>query len=85
MKCLLTADIHLGVSRNDDIWLEQSIRLFQHIIDECIKRDVYSLCILGDFFHDRKNLYIKTMDTAFKNCGYVEKEQYSCSLFERKS
>lgn len=64
MKCLLTADIHLGISRNDDIWLEQSVKLFQNIIDECIKRDVYSLCILGDFFHDRKNLYVKTMYTA---------------------
>ena len=73
MKCLLTADIHLGVSRNDDIWLEQSIRLFQHIIDECIKRDVYSLCILGDFFHDRKNLYIKTMDTALKIVDMLKK------------
>jgi DNA repair exonuclease SbcCD nuclease subunit len=61
------------VSRNDDIWLEQSIKLFQQIIDECIKRDVYSLCILGDFFHDRKNLYIKTMDTALKIVEMLKK------------
>lgn len=66
MKCLLVSDIHLGVLHNDDIWLSQSIKLFQQIIDECIKRNVYSLCILGDFFHDRKNLFMKTMNTAYK-------------------
>ena len=64
MKCLLTNDIHLGVNHNDPIWLEQSVKLFYHIIDECHRRDISTLCILGDFFHDRKNLYIKTMDTA---------------------
>ena len=66
MKCLITNDIHLGVGRNDQLWLDQSVTLFEHIIDECHKRDVYSLCILGDFFHDRKNLYMKTMDTALQ-------------------
>lgn len=66
MKCLLTNDIHLGINRNDTIWLEQSIKLFNHIIDECHKRDIYTLCILGDFFHDRKSIGIKTLDTALK-------------------
>jgi DNA repair exonuclease SbcCD nuclease subunit len=75
MKCILISDIHLGVSRNDDIWLNQSIELFQNIIDECVRRDVYSLCILGDFFHDRKNLYIKTMDTAIKIADMLQKSK----------
>jgi len=74
MKCLITNDVHLGIARNDDIWLEQSVKLFQCIIDECHRRNVYTLCILGDFFHDRKNLYMKTLDTAIRIADMLKKE-----------
>jgi len=60
----MTNDIHLGISYNDPIWLEQAKRLFSCIIDECHKRDIYELYILGDFFHDRKNIGMKCLDTA---------------------
>lgn len=64
MKCIIVSDIHLGISNNNQIWLDQTKKLFEHIIDECVKRDIYTVCILGDFFHDRKNLYMKTIETA---------------------
>ena len=66
MRCLITNDVHLGASRNDYVWLNQAVKLFSCIIDECHRRDIYNLCILGDLFNDRKNLWIKTLDTAIE-------------------
>lgn len=66
MKCLLTNDLHLGVNRNDPIWLDQAVKLISHIIDECHKRDLYELCILGDFFHDRKIFILKQWIQHYK-------------------
>lgn len=64
MKCIVTSDIHLGISRNDTIWLNQAQSFFDFVITECHSRNVDTLCILGDFFHDRKNLYLATLDVA---------------------
>lgn len=66
MKSMITNDLHLGISHNDQIWLDQSVKLIQDIIDECHRRDIFTLTILGDLFHDRKNLNVKTIYTAMK-------------------
>lgn len=69
----MTSDLHLGIGHNDQIWLDQSVRLIEQIIDECHKRDIYTLTILGDLFHDRKNIYVKTLDTAIRIADLLKK------------
>ena len=64
MKTILVSDIHLGHQKNDDIWLNQAKRLFDNIIDTCHKMDIDCICILGDFFNDRKSIGVKTINTA---------------------
>lgn len=80
MKCLITNDIHLGVSRNDSIWLDQTVKLIEQIIDECHKREIWTLYILGDFFDDRKNLYMKTLDTALRIAELLKKNTITTKI-----
>lgn len=60
MKNLLTADIHLR-----DFHLSVIENLFKEVADECFRRDIHRIFILGDFFHDRRKLSVRTLISAY--------------------
>lgn len=61
MKNLLLADVHL---RDENLSIIEN--LFKEIADECSRRDIRRIFILGDFFHDRRKLSVRTLWTAFQ-------------------
>jgi len=61
---LLVADIHLGIKGDDDLFLDQSKKLFVSMVEECIRRDTNEIIILGDFFDNRKSINVKTLNVA---------------------
>jgi DNA repair exonuclease SbcCD nuclease subunit len=64
MKYLIICDTHLGIHKSSDIWHQTTIKLFETIIDECHRRNIYTIIHLGDWFDDRKSLNIKTMSIS---------------------
>lgn len=66
MKAVVCADPHIGFAKNDELWLAQAEKLFDQMIDTCHRKDVYTLIILGDLFHDRKSLGLKALQTVMK-------------------
>ena len=78
MKAIITGDIHLGIGKNDPIWLKQSIRLFSSIVDECHRRNIDWLFVLGDIFHDRKTIGVETLNTALEIANILEDNNINC-------
>ena len=64
MKCILLSDTHLGVHKSSPIWQNTTIKLFKSIIDDCERRNITTIFHLGDWFDDRKNLNITTLDVS---------------------
>lgn len=60
MKNLLLADVHL---RDENLPIIET--LFREIADECSRRDIHRIFILGDFFHDRRKLSVRTLISAY--------------------
>lgn len=71
---LLVADVHLGIRNDDDVFLNQSRKLFDIIIEDCIRRDTNDLVILGDFFDNRKSINLKTLNVAIDIVDNLKKE-----------
>ena len=65
MKCIITADIHAGVHKDDEIWLRQTESLFNQIHDTAIKENIKDIVVLGDLFHDRKVVNIATLNRTY--------------------
>jgi DNA repair exonuclease SbcCD nuclease subunit len=51
--------------------LDTSVRLFQSVIDTCVRENIKDIIILGDFFHDRKAIHAKALETAVKIAGML--------------
>jgi len=60
-KLLLVTDLHLGVHKDNPIWIDITVLLFKEILDSLAKEDISTLVILGDFFDNRKALNVKTL------------------------
>ena len=63
---LILADIHIGLQKNNIIWHKVVWNLFTEIHDVCHKNGITDICILGDFFHDRKSINIKSIELAME-------------------
>ena len=63
-KILVVGDTHLGLYQSKDTWLNITLGLFREIVDVCQRKDIYTILHLGDFFHERKILNIKTLAVA---------------------
>lgn len=61
MKNLLVADVHL---KDNNLPIIED--LFREIADECLRRDIHRIFVLGDFFHDRRKLSVKTIISTYK-------------------
>ena len=66
MKYIVLGDTHLGIYKSSDVWHEVVLNLFKEIHDICIKRDIKHIIHLGDFFHDRKSINVKTQEYAHR-------------------
>jgi DNA repair exonuclease SbcCD nuclease subunit len=61
MRVLITSDIHFGVpgKLEHTLWASKVIREYAH------KHDIGTILVLGDLFHDRNNLNIQVLTTAY--------------------
>lgn len=64
MKHVLFTDLHVGLNINNDIWYNLPINAVQHLTKTARRRNIRSIIFLGDFYHDRKELSIKAIDSA---------------------
>ena len=65
-KYILLGDTHLGTRKASDTWHNITLDFFKEISDVCVKRGIDTVIHLGDFFHDRKHLNVKTIDIAYE-------------------
>ena len=64
MAMILVSDTHLGLYQSKDMWHEVVTDLFKEIVYVCQSKDINTIVFLGDFFHERKVLNIKTLAVA---------------------
>jgi DNA repair exonuclease SbcCD nuclease subunit len=63
MQYLLVGDIHIGNNKDNDIFHNTCIRLFQEIVDTCVRRDIDTIIIVGDLFDSPTAISQKTLKT----------------------
>ena len=66
MKIILLSDVHIGLYSDSKIFHDVTINLFKEIVDTCERENIDHIFILGDYFHNRKNLNTKSMDAALQ-------------------
>lgn len=71
---ILIADLHLGLSEDNELWHNASLNLAKEVADVCIKRDINHISILGDVFDKRQTMNQKTHDLAWKIMAEVWKD-----------
>jgi len=64
VKFLLVSDLHIGLHNDSDIWHKVVIDLAKEIRDCCIKNDIEYIVVLGDWFHNRKSINVKTQNIS---------------------
>lgn len=57
-------DTHLGVNDNSDVWLDIVEEYFNGIRMFCFENGIDEILHLGDFFHHRKQINVKTLNRA---------------------
>lgn len=65
-KCLVFTDLHLGVHNNNEIWLDASIKLGKEMYDCCVENDITDIVFMGDFFHERRSINVRTLNVALE-------------------
>lgn len=66
MRAVVVSDLHVGVHKDQEPWLSQSVDLFRSIHDTCIRESIDTIIIPGDFFHERKLLNVQTICRAME-------------------
>jgi len=80
VPCIIVCDSHAGVHGASQMWHDINIRLFQHIADTCVRRNIEHVIHLGDFFHDRKSLSLQTIHTAVQTAELLKEFQVQILL-----
>lgn len=65
MKALLFSDIHFGLNLDNPIFYQINLDLFEWIKNEAKNREIETIIILGDVFHNRKNINLLTLKNCF--------------------
>ena len=65
-KALLFADLHLGVHQNSIRWHRLALEWAEWARDIAKKEGAESIICLGDYFHDRDQIDVSTLDVARK-------------------
>lgn len=66
MKYIVLGDTHLGVHNDSEIWHKVVKDLFKEICDFCVKNNIKTIIHGGDWFHNRKHINVKTIDTGIE-------------------
>lgn len=68
MKHGIFTDLHVGLNINNEVWENLPIRAVDFLTTELRRRNINSVLFLGDFYHDKKELSIKAIDSARVIC-----------------
>ena len=68
MKHALFTDLHVGLNINNEIWEKLPIKAVEFLTTESRRRNIKSIIFLGDFYHDKKELSVKAIDSARVIC-----------------
>lgn len=71
MKFVMLTDTHLGIKNNKEFWLDLTEKLFDQVIEFCLREDIDTIVHLGDFFNDRKSLNVRTMLKGWEICKKI--------------
>lgn len=61
-KAIVFTDIHLGLKNNSKEHNIDCVEFVQFMIDQATERDIRTCIFMGDFFHNRSNINIHTLD-----------------------
>lgn len=64
MKHILFTDLHVGLS--SEFWDDLALEAIKFLNDIAQKNKIESVLFLGDFFHNRKELNVKSINIAYK-------------------
>jgi DNA repair exonuclease SbcCD nuclease subunit len=64
MAFILLADLHLGLNKDNPIFHDVALNLFNEIGDVCTRENITQIIHFGDLFHNRKYITQKTLDVA---------------------
>jgi DNA repair exonuclease SbcCD nuclease subunit len=63
-KIAVVSDLHLGVHQNSEKWLNESLKFAKWFREELFQKSVRDIIIPGDFFHDRTDINLMTIQYA---------------------
>jgi DNA repair exonuclease SbcCD nuclease subunit len=66
MKFILLADPHSGIKKANDHWLDLFLVLYSQICEEAKKRSIKHFICVGDQFHNRSSISVKTLSKNVK-------------------
>ena len=66
MKAVLLSDTHLGLYKASDMYHEVTLNLFKSVVDTCERNNIDTIIHLGDWFHNRTYISLKTIDYALE-------------------
>jgi len=72
VPAVIVCDTHCGIHSASKMWHDVNYRLFQHIADTCVRRDIPDILHLGDWFHDRKSLNLQTLQTTIASADLLK-------------
>ena len=61
-KAVIFTDIHLGLKNNSKIHNNDCLEFVKFMIKEAKERNISTCIFMGDFFHNRSNINISTLD-----------------------
>lgn len=65
MKVALLADLHFGVKRGDQIWMDSQVRFFEkQLVPELKSKNITDIWILGDVFDTRESVNVNVIGTV---------------------
>lgn len=70
-KVILLADIHFGENKNSEQTNQDLIAFCRFVTEEGLQRGINQLVILGDYFHQRDKLDIRTIDFGCQGAGIL--------------
>jgi len=66
-KIILLSDIHFGVNKNSEIFLNSSLEFFiEQLRPYMYKNKIYDMYILGDVYENRTNINVHISDEVYK-------------------
>lgn len=68
MKHILFTDLHIGLNINNEVWEKLPIKAVDFLTTEARRKNINSIIFLGDFYHDKKELSVKAIDSARVVC-----------------